>query len=453
MPLHTRDKKRFKLVTALIETFGFSPWLATAVALLLMGLGAGALLWLWLSAPPKEITITSGPPGSSFQRYAEEYKEKLAERGVTLKILPSAGSLENLRRLELGADGVDLGFVQSGLVGENPPPYLVSLGSVSYQPMFVFYRGTEPITRLSELAGKRIGLAARGSGAHWLATTLLEANEIKGPPTILVENTSETAADDLLQGRLDAAFLMGDSAPRETLRKLVRSSDVQMFHFAQAEAYARRMPFLNKVTMPQGSIDFARNLPQRDITLVAPTVDLVATKDLNSALSDVLLTIVREVHGSRPSPIAKKGEFPAPLVHELPISDDAQRFYKSGIGFIQKHTERLTGSFYLGNLAGRLLVVIVPLLLLLIPTMRFLPIAYRWSVQLRIYRCYRPLLRLEREAKQEMTPDRAQELMEWLDEIEQDVNRLRVPASFAYQFYALRGHVAFVRSRLQAAGG
>jgi TRAP-type uncharacterized transport system substrate-binding protein len=452
IPMHshtTNEKKRFKLVTTLIETFGFSPWLATAVALFIMCLGLAALVWLWLSAPPRTLTITSGPPGSSFQRNAGLYQEALAARGVTLKILPSAGSAENLRRLELNTDGVDIGFVQSGLAGDPPPPYLVSLGSVAYQPLFIFYRDGMRITRLSELAGKKLGVGVRGSGAHSLAVALLEANEITGAPTTLVENDSATASDDLLQGRLDAVFLMGDSASRDTLRTLLRNPDVHLYNFAQAEAYVRRMPYLNKILLPQGSIDFSKNLPPENVTLVGPTVELLANQKLNSALSDLLLSIAKGVHG-RSSLFAKKGEFPAAHDHEIPVSDDALRYYKSGQR-ITSITYKLVDSFWVASLINRLLVAIVPILLLLIPMIRFLPIAYRWSVQLRIYRCYRPLLRLERDARKEMTTDRAKELLEWLDEIEQDVNSLRVPASFAYQFYALRGHVAFVRARLEAA--
>jgi TRAP transporter TAXI family solute receptor len=445
---HSSKKKRFRLVNTLIETFGFSPWLATAIALFLGLLLAGAAVWIWLSAPPRHITITSGPPGSTFERYAKAYQEALAEEHIDLKILPSAGSLENLRRLELSLQNVELGFVQSGLAGDPPPPYLVSLGSVAYQPLFIFYRGATKIVRLSELAGKKLGVGAKGSGTNVLALALLEANLITGAPTTFVENNPATATDDLREGRLDAVFLMGDSAPTAILRDLVRNPDVQLYSFAQAEAYIRRAQFqyLNKIVLPRGSFDVGKDLPPQDITLIGPTVELVANKDLNSALSDKLLEKAREVHG-KASLIAKKGEFPAPLDHGIPISSDATRFYKSGIGF----TYKIIPSFWLANLANRLAVAIVPLILVLIPTLRILPIAYRWSVQLRIYRCYRPLLRLEREAKNAKSPEHAQELLDWLDEIEQDVNALKVPASFAYQFYALRGHVAFVRSRLKAA--
>lgn len=446
----SRSFRRPKPVTALIETFGFSPLLATLVSLFLLLLGAAAVLWVVLSAPPRTITITSGPPGSTFQRHAEAYQKALAVHGITLKILPSGGSLDNLQRLSAPDSGVDLGFVQGGLVGDkdNAPPGLVSLGTIAYQPVWVFYRGTARITRLSELAAKRIGIGADGSGVQALARVLLEANGITGAPATFVEQPTEDAAKAFQAGELDAIFLSGDSAPTAMVGAFIRSPDVQAFNFTQADAYVRRrtLSYLNKIVIPQGGMDLGQNMPAQDITLVGPGVELIARKGLNSAISDMVLDVAQKIHG-RASLLARPGEFPVPLDREFPISADALRFYKSGKGFMYEWVH----SFWLANLANRLLVAIVPVFLILIPTIRFLPIVYRWSVLLRIYRCYRPLLRLERDAETLPGPARAEELLRRLDAIEADVNLLKVPASFASHFYDLRHHISLVRQRLKSA--
>ena len=449
------EKKRPKLVAALIETFGFSPWFATIVALFLVFLAAAAVVWLWLSAPPRTVTLLSGPPGTSFDRYAHRveganpdaktYAELLAEKGIKVEVVQTAGSLDNLTRLKSSTSRSTIGFVQGGLAGSNPPENLVSLGSVAYQPLWVFYRGAAKIQRLSELAGKRIGVGPKASGTHALATALLQMNGITGAPTTLDEQDAEGASNALRRGELDAIFLMGEAASLQTLRTLLRTPEVQLYHFTQADAYVRRVPYLNKIVLPQGSLDFGLNLPAQDVALVGPAVELIAPKELNGAVADIVLDAARRVHG-RAGLLARRGEFPAPLEREFPISEDAQRYYKSGLGFTYRYFP-----FEIASLINRVLVAIVPLLLLLIPALRILPLAYRWSVQLRIYRYYRPLLRLENEAKTPLQPEERHELLARLDEIEDGVNRLKVPASFAYQFYALRGHVAFVRSRLKAA--
>lgn len=434
------------MVTALMETFGFSLVLASIVTLIFACISVLALVWVIRTAPPRAITMTTGPEGSSFQRFADEYQKELAKYGVTLKIVPSGGSLENLQRLQAGDSGVDVGFVQGGVTNGAEMGNLMSLGSVSYQPLWVFYRSATPIKRLAELAGKRIAVGARGSGTHAIATTLLQANGISGEPTKLMDVDAGAAATGLQEGKLDAVFLMGDSAPLQTLRTLVRSEEIKLYSFTQADAYVRRYAYLSRMQLPQGSIDFGRNLPAEDVALIGPTVELVARKGLNSAISDLLLDAARVVHG-KPGLLQKRGEFPAPLEHDIKLSEDALQFYKSGKGFLYTAVPQL----WLASLIKRVLVAIVPIALLLIPAIRFLPLIYRWNIQLRIYRCYRPLLVLERDAAGPLTPEREQELVQRLDAIEDAVNHLKVPASFADQFYGLRLHINFVRQRLKVA--
>jgi len=216
--------------------------------------------------------------------------------------------------------------------------------------------------------------------------------------------------------------------------------------FAQADAYVRRYAYLDRMELPEGSIDLGKNLPAQDIVLIGPTVELVARKGLHPALSDLLLEAARQVHG-KAGLLQKRGEFPAPLEHEFTISSDALRYYKSGKGFVYSSVE----SFWLASLLNRILVVFVPTLLVLIPAVRLLPILYKWRIRLQIYRRYRPLLRLERDAAGPLTRDKVQELLQRLDKIEEAVNRLKVPASFGDQFYGLRCHIAFVRDRLKMA--
>jgi len=312
--------------------------------------------------------------------------------------------------------------------------------------MMVFYRGAR-IARLSELAGRRIGVGAPGSGSHALAMVMLTANGIKGPPTTLIESAAGVLEKEFAEKKIDVLFLMGDSAPLALIQALMRNPDVQLYHFTQAEGYVRHrdMRFLNRIVFPRGAIDLATDLPAQDVVLVGPTIELVATRKLNSAISDVLLGAARDRHGSA-GLMAKRGEFPAPIEQVIPVSDDAKRYYKSGEGIIY----RLIDQFFLASLINRLLVAIVPLILVIIPAIRLLPIVYRWSVQLRILRCYRPLLKLEYETQENLTAERARGFLARLDEIEHEVNHLKVPASFAYQFYALQGHVALVRTRIAA---
>jgi TRAP-type uncharacterized transport system substrate-binding protein len=440
-----KKPKRWPVVTMLIETFGFSPALATTIALFLALLVVLAVVWVVRSAPPSKIVLTSGPAGSSFQRWALAYQKALAAQGVTVEVRPSAGSLENLQRLRSADARVDIGFVQGGLAKEENLTGLLSLGSVAYQPLLIFYRSPTPFTRLAEFAGRRLSVGAEGSGTRALATTLLQANGVTGDAAVFSALDADAAAKALLDGQLDAVFLMGDSAPVQTLARLMRAPNVQLFEFVQADAYVRRNAYLNKIELPMGSIDLGKNLPAENVMLVGPTVELVVREDFSSALVDPILDVAKEIHG-RTGLLQRRGEFPAPLEHEIPLSDDAVRHYKSGKSFLYRTVQ----PFWVASLLNRILVAIVPLVLVLVPAIRLLPLAYRLSILLRLYRCYRPLLRVERETFGPLAPERGRELLVRLDEIEQTVNRLKVPASFADRFYWLRSHIASVRQRLNA---
>jgi hypothetical protein len=440
-----KEKRKLPLAAALIETFGFSPAVATTVVIGLTLICLTAVAWVIQSSPPRTITLTCGPEGSSFHRWAVAYQQSLANHGVTLEILTSGGSLENLQRLQSDDTHVDLGFAPGGLVKEAYVKDLVSLGSLAYQPLWVYYRSPVPFTRLSELTDKRIAVGSKGSGARILALRLLQANGITRANATFVDLDAGAAAAALLDGKIDAIFLMGDSAPSATLRSLMRTPNIQLFNFSQADAYVRRLSYLNKIVLAQGVIDFGKNLPAQDVALLGPTVELVARKGLNPALTDLLIEVAKEVHG-RSSLLHRRGQFPAPQEHEFPLSEDAVRYYKSGKGLLI----RTLHSFWLASLANRILVAVIPLVLVLIPTIRFLPVAYRLRILLRLYRHYRPLLRLERESFGPMTPERLQELLRRLDEIEAAVNQLKVPASFADRLYLLRSHIVFVRQRLKS---
>jgi len=394
-------------------------------------------------APPDTIVITSGPEGSQFHRSAERYQKVLERSGINLKILPSLGALENLKRLNDPDFEVDVGFVQGGLAGGENTDELVSLGSVFYEPVAVFYRSAKPIDRLSALKGRRIAIGPEGSGARALALTLLKSNGIEpGGSTRLLPLAGEAAVQALLNRKIDAAILMGDSATPTAFRKLLHVPGMRLFDFAQADAYVRRFRFLSKIELPPGSIDLGRNVPAKPLALIAPTVELVARTGLHPALSDLLIETAREVHG-RGTLLQQAGEFPAPREQEYRISDDAARYYKSGKGFVYRYLP-----LWLASLVDRTVVVLVPLLVLLIPAMRIVPTLYSWRIRTRIYRRYGELMALERAVLEKTTPEQRAELIRRLDDIEKSGITTKIPGSFADELYVLRQHIHFVRGRL-----
>jgi TRAP-type uncharacterized transport system substrate-binding protein len=395
--------------------------------------------------PPSTIVMTAGADGSMFRNYAERYRKILARNRIKLEILPSRGSVENLKRLADPKQAVDIGFVQGGLPADLRSDDLVSLGSLFYEPLFVLYRSAQPIDRLSALTGKRLAIGREDSGGEALALALLKENQIDdGGPTALLRLADQDALDAMLQHRVDAVFLTGDSARSDQIRRLLHTPGVRLFDFVQADAYLRRFRYLSRLDLPMGLLDLGRNLPARPVTLVAPTVELVARDDLNSELSDLLIEAAQEVHGHG-SALARPGEFPSPVERDFPISDDAARYYKSGKSFAYKHLP-----FWLASPVDRLVVLLVPTLVLLLPALRLVPTMYNWRIRTRIYRRYAQLMAVERDSLQLQAPERAQQITERLDLIEKAVINMKLPPKFADEAYVLRQYIDFVRARLKS---
>ena len=429
--------------TRLTKLFGRGLVLSVG-SIILLGLAVGLTAFFFLNtAAPRQLTISAGPPGSSFYRNAERYQKILEREGVKLTILNSDGSAENLKRLADPKQKVDVGFVLGGAAGDKTYDQLMSLGSVAYQPVMVFYKG-KPATLLSQFKGRRINIGPPGSGTHDLALKLLKANGIeRGDGTTLDEADLDDPGKELDGGRLDVAFVMSESTDRNVLRRLLLDDDTRLFSFAQADAYVRRIHILNKLSLPRGGIDLGADLPREDVELVGPMVNLVARESLHPALSDLLLEAAREIHG-RPGLYRKQGEFPVAKEGEFRMSPDATRYYATGKTFLYR-----TFPFWLATLMARGLAFLVPIVLLLLPALKFAPMIWRWRIESRIYRWYQVLLELERDAfKPDVDDARRKELLARLDHIEAAVNRIVIPASFGDLFYGLRGHIGFVRRSL-----
>jgi TRAP transporter TAXI family solute receptor len=404
-------------------------------------------------APPHRLTMSTGPKDSTFEYVAQRYQRILARDGITLTLLPSEGSVENLNRLLDPKSKVDIALVQSGL----PTPRgadtsdLVSLGSMFFEPVTLFYRGAADIQRISQLAGQRIAVGPEGSGVRLMALEMLKANGIdpadKSTPLLDLEGIPATKA--LLEHKVDAIFLTGDSASPDTLRDLLHSEGIRMFDFPRAEAYVRRFPYLNKVPIPAGAFDLGEGLPPTDINMLAPTVELLAHSKLHPALIDVLLAAAFKVHG-RASLLQTAGQFPNPTAYTFPMSDEATRFYRTGNkSFVYRFLP-----FWLASLVNRLLVVVLPLVVVVVPGLRLLPQLYRWRINRRIHSRYGELMALEKETLgPDITPQRREQLLRRLEHIEKRTIGARTPGSHAEQLYQLRENIELVRENLRRGGG
>lgn len=392
-------------------------------------------------APPKTIVMTTGSESGAYHGYAKRYQEALARHGIKLELRPSSGALENLARLKDDKAGVTVGFIQGGTATSADGEGLMSLGSMYYEPLWVFYRDRNALDRVSQLQGKRLAIGAEGSGTRKLALQILSANGMESGAERLLPISGDAGLEALRQGQADAVFVIA-GADAAVIRKFLAQDGVRLMNFAQAGAYVKRFTFLSKVTLPRGVVDLVQDVPAQDVTLIAATANLVVRDDIHPALISLFMLAASEIHGAAGT-FQQAHEFPAPKDATIEISKDAVHYYKSGPPFLQRYLP-----FWAATLVDRILVMILPFLAL-IPILRAIPAIYAWRVTSRIYRWYGELSLLENEIKKNYDPARHNDYLARLDSMENGANDRPVPVSYAHLLYTLREHINLVRFLLE----
>lgn len=414
-------------------------------------------------APPSVIEISTGADEGVFTLVAERYKKVLARDGVTLILRPSSGAPENLARLLDGHSTVHAGFLQGGQVSDGNTPEmaerLVSLGSMYFEPLWIFVRAAPgpsarrthasrvapSPTKLVELKGRRLAIGSPGGGTRALALRLLTPSGVTESNTTLLPLSGSSAATALLENRVDAAMFL-TTLDTPYIQQLLATPGITLMNLDQAEALIRNFPFLHRLTLPHGSFDLERNIPAEDVQLLAPTVKLAARADLHPALVTLLLRAASEVHGNA-TLLQREHEFPLGSDTELTLSPDAQRYYKSGPPFLQKYLP-----FWAATWVDRMFVILLPILAILIPITKFAPLLYSWRVRSKVYHWYGELKYLEVQLRDDPAHHNLPGYLERLDWIEDKVNRIRLPLSYSNHVYFLREHIELVRNAIVRAG-
>ena len=412
----------------------------------------GAAFWLAAQfikpAPPDRLVLSTGGEGGAYQLFAARYKDVLARYGIALVEKPSAGAAENLKRLRDADFEVDAGFIQGGTARPTEEDELVSLGDFYYEPLWIFYRegAIRGGDRVLDLKGKRIAIGGPGSGTNRLASDLLAANELNESNTTIVAAGGLPVVEKLQKGEYDAVFAVGPTLS-PVVWTLLYTPGIRLMSLTHAEAYVRRFPHLARLVLPRGAIDLTQDIPAQDVQLVSPMAMLLVREDTHPALIDLLMQAASEVHGE-PGVFQKPREFPRIGHSDFPLSKEAERYYKSGKPFLQRYLP-----FWAATLIDRMVVMLVPLIAVLVPLMKFAPALYAWRVRSRIYRRYGELKFLEAELDADPGRHAREEWLARLERIEADVARVRTPLAFSDMLYTLRSHIALVRETVMRKAG
>ncbi len=390
--------------------------------------------------PPKKISITTGSKTGTYYRLALQYQAELAKEGIELEVLSSSGSKQNIDRLL--NNQADVAFIQGGT--GNKEKTLQSLGSLYYEPLWIFVRKEISAEKITDLAGLRIAMGAEGSGTRVLATELFSLNKLNNQTAQLLPLSSLNAASAITKGQCDVALIVA-SESSEVVQQLIRNKQIKLMQLARTDAYTRLLPHLSEITLAEGIVDLEQNFPPESVSLLSPSANLVVNEDFNSALVVLLLRAADKIH-HKASLFSAANSFPSNSFTAYPINEVAERFYKVGSPFLMRYLP-----FWPAVFLDRMVVMLIPLLALIIPLGKIMPPLYRWRIRSKIYRWYKELQEVDDSIHQlPLSPQQIDSLKNNLLQIQNEVNKVQTPLSYADQVYNLLLHIDLVKKNLKA---
>jgi TRAP-type uncharacterized transport system substrate-binding protein len=414
-------------------------WPAITIGVTAAAIACAAVVML-SNMPPRVIVMATGPEGDTYYDIGQRYRAVLARANVEVQLVPTAGSVDNLASLLDSNSRVSVALIEGGIFGARDTSGVESLGTIFYEPLWWFRRRAIGGAGGESLRDRKVSIGPEGSGTRALAIELTKRSGMEGRFAQELALAPRAAGEALLAGDIDVAFMMTSWESR-VVQQLLADERIELSGFPHADAFVALYPFLTKVVLPRGVTDIGKDRPPADVVLIATKASLVVRQDLHPAIQYLLLNAAREIH-SGPSIFHHANQFPAPEAIEIPLSNEAQRFYKSGLPFLNDYFP-----FWMAALIGKLIILLIPILGVLYPMMRLLPRTFDWLMRSKVLRMYGELRLLEDELATARTSGGATpDMMARLDRLEQRANHLRLPVGYATMLYTLRDHINLVRA-------
>ncbi len=405
-------------------------WLPILIAII-------GLSWLVLKilepAQIRTLSIATGSSNGIYYLKANQYSNLLIEEGFKVDILKTAGSVENLQLLKEGK--ADIAFLQGGVADKRAKEELRTISNIYFEPVWIFHhKSHKPIEYLNDLAHKRVSIGAKGSGTIALAKELLEATKIDINSTNIKQLDTKSAYEAFKRGELDAFFIV-TAASSPLIQEILQDPNIALTKLKRVKALQKHFKFLTQITIPEGSISLVKNIPSKDIKLIATTAALVVKKDLDDTLVRFMTMQVTKAirEGKDFQKVSNKNL-------DIPMHEESKNYFLTGDSWLEK-----IFPYWVASNIDRLKFLLIPILTLLIPAAKSLLPLYRWRIRSRIYRWYKELDRLENDMKM-----LSQKKIEGLENLLTEINdQTDVPLAYMGELYALKLHIDTIISRVE----
>ena len=423
------------------------------ISLLVIVLGVVLIIFFTRPLPPWQVTLAVGQPGSTTEQIGKRYQEIFAQEGVTLNLVNTAGSRESIVEADDANTPINAGFLLGGIARKGDFPHLVSLGSVQYLPLWLFYRGSEyhGADAINYFRGKPIAIGIEGSGTEQLLTRILAMRGVKisSDNTNLRRLTHAEARDQLLAGQIDAMAIV-DGFDSPTIQGLIAHPELHIFDFSYADAYVKRMPYLEVVTIPRGSLDLAKLDPPNDIHMIASTVTLLVEKTMHPAIQQLFLQAADRTSEDAEGFFGRADQFPAYIDKSIPLSDVAQRYYDKGAPW-------LTGllPFWVVSYIDRMWLLVLGLFAIILPLFRLVPNYRLFRSRQLISDAYDELKVIEERMYAATSIEQLRYLEARLEGLDAELGDVWVSSDETNRFYTMKSAISLVgreiKERIHAA--
>lgn len=411
----------------------------------LVGLALASLIiayFLVEPAPPKEVRIAAGSKSGAYYPIALRLAAKMRPHGVIVQVLETHGAAQNLA-LMTGETPPELALIQGGThpPSDHSTSHLRTLATVDLEPIWLLTRPGTEISSLQDFSKLAVAAGERGSGTLDLFRTLLKASGQKLPTeTIYVSNLN--AVEAVLAQQADLMFSVSP-AVNPWLEPLFRGTAVEFVELAESEALTRQFPYLTTIRLPRSSIDIARSIPKRDLTVLATATNLVSTDRVHTATKMLALQALREIdHGTLL--LDTDGQFPTLRYADYRIDPEARRFFATGPPFIRRYLP-----YWVANLLERFYAFLLPLLAVGMPLLRLVPSWIRKQRRKLTQRWYDRLAEAENAIS--LSGENEKELQRQsrqLDRLERQLEQNRHEIVEPQEYFSLRFHLERIRRQL-----
>ncbi len=393
---------------------------------------------------PKKAFLATGQEGSSYSELAEKFAAFFKQNGVELELIKTPSLEQGLIDLSNAKSRVNASFMTAWSTRPGQYPELVSLGSIQYAPVWIFYRekiklGENPFAALMT---QKMAIGTEGTNTQKILKKMLSLNGLElTPRSNLFELSNQEAANRFVDGDLDAVFIV-DGIESPNVRKLLSVPDVKIFDFSLATAYVKNLPFLGVVKIPRGALDIKNIYPPEEITMLASTVTLLVEKDMHPAIQWLFILAAKNISADGNQFFEKAKYFPVYSDHNIGLSEIAKRYYEAGIPPVFDYF-----SVAMASLIDRIWVILLALVLAIIPLFKLLLTIREYPSGKLLYDFWQDLRDFEHDLELIETRADAQLLVDQLEELAAAVIETWFEDDVLHRYFGLKKTIAEVREK------